>query len=241
MADQRYTNDQAVRILQLAARSSTASSQDVSREELLRVAEELGIDADKVKSASKELDRDEALDGGQSSFIGAPPQYEVERLIQGRLSQEAWSRVVAEVERVYGPGTLSGSDVAPTWHRQMPLGWVHLTALDGGGETRLQFSTHIDRVIGAGMVGMSALTFLFGWAIFNHLAMPPWLVALLGILIVIVSAICFRAFLQQWYRSDRLKAETALDAAVASAATHQAAGVLSVDSDANPERLQQQG
>jgi hypothetical protein len=223
MAERRYSDEEVAKILRMTGELSRGdgSEEGVSLAELQRVASELGLDPEKVRLAAERADRDAALDGGQSDFIGAPPQYEVDRLVECELTDEGWYAAVAEMESVYGDGQAKLQGTVRSWRKKTDFGWVNLTATPKNGKTLLRFGAHIDNGLGWALAAMAVLTLILGGTIFGNIAMPVWAILIGGILLVAAAAGSFKYLTKEWLKADKAKANAALEKAGEVIRSHQ--------------------
>lgn len=237
MAERRYTEAEAAQIIGKVAEMSRGSSVEdgVTLPELQKVAEELGLDPQMVAMAAERTERDAALDGGQTELLGAPPQYELERVFEGGFADEGWMAAVAEMDRVYGKGRAKGAGGTRTWHRKMDFGWVTLTATTLNGRTQVRFMSHIDNGIGWGMAAMAGVTILSLSTIFENFKLPGWGIVAVVLAAIFVAAYSFHSLASGWLKADQRKANAALDQVAAALKADSLRGRLATATPVNEQ------
>jgi hypothetical protein len=106
MADRRYTEEEVAAIFRIAAEEPAqpllpaARADGLTLAELQEIGREVGIAADAVAQAAKLM----ALQGraGTRSFLGLPIGVERTIVLDRRLSDEEWERLVVELREVFG-------------------------------------------------------------------------------------------------------------------------------------------
>lgn len=141
MPDRTYTQQEIARILDGAAKRQAASPTPegggLTLEELEEVAAASGIAPEHVAAAAAALAGSPAARG---RVLGMPVEVEGSRLLPGPVSDETWSKMVAELRRAFGgPGVVSGDGRMRTWstvtgRRSSP---VVATVEPEGGRTRI--------------------------------------------------------------------------------------------------------
>jgi len=209
-----YTEKEVARILQRAADlqsevgGSDPTARGSSRLELQRVGEELGIEPAFVAQALAELNLDGVDEDhrAQSRWLGAPPEYVVERTIVGPLSPQAWDAIVGHLNSEFKqsiPGVESGE--FRTWQWKHELGWVHFSAIPSGATVRLRMVLHIDDGLVAGLVPTGIAWFALASLLFANDALRPWLSILCSAAAFIGLGAAFRTLSSRWWRQDQRK------------------------------------
>lgn len=110
----------------------------LSLAELEQIAADVGIDPAFIKTAAMELDEgrpDEAF-----HFWGGPTSVELERIVEGEMSEAQWEEVVAEIRHVYEVAGETGQlGRTLQWvHRDQTGERAHVTLTPTGGQTRIR-------------------------------------------------------------------------------------------------------
>lgn len=210
----RYSEKQVTRVLRRAAEIQSAGRTDsadgLSEDEILRVGAEVGLDAGAVQKALAEVGVND--DDAQTRWLGAPEQYELERVVEGELDAHAWREMVAELNATFkqaNPGMFQEGQGA--WEHRHELGYVRVLAVAQRGVTRIRLVAHIDPAIVVGMV-ISIATMLISTALlWSAEAMRPW-GSLLATLVVWATVILtFRGTVSSSYLKDRAKTSALMD------------------------------
>lgn len=239
MPERRYSGEEAEEIFRRvgATRASSEDDAGLSLAELETVAAEVGVDPTLVRLEAQQTERNRMLDGGQRRFIGAPSQYEVDRLLDREIDGPGWSALVAEMERLYGRGEAKEEGGIRSWHRKTPFGFRHLTASTLDGRTLLRLSSNVESGLLLAMAGAALVVLIQGAAIFGNIAMPVWAVVLGALFLVALAAGAFRVFVSSWHQADLLKASAILESSdlvrqgFATASVHSAAETLEQGED----------
>jgi len=141
MPDRTYSQQEIARILDGAAKRQAASPtpdrDGLTLEELEQVAAASGIAPEHVAAAAAALGGTPVARG---RFLGMPVEVEGSRLIPGPVSDETWSKMVAELRRAFGgPGVVSGDGRMRTWSTASGRrsSSVVVTVEPEGGRTRI--------------------------------------------------------------------------------------------------------
>ena len=211
MSGRQFTEKEVAQILRHAAEmqgdSGRIPEDGVSLEELQRIGSEVGLGKEHIEAALAQLDEQE---DGQTRWLGAPPSYEFERIVEGNLTDEAWQTVVAELNATFHQN-LRGKKTGPvrSWFWKHDLGTINFTVTQSENSVRLKVVSYIDDGIGCGMwVAGAAIVITCGalveglkdfGAAFTYLPFVVWpIVAILG-------GLWFRKITSNWYRRDRKK------------------------------------
>ncbi|GMV87203.1 MAG: hypothetical protein AMXMBFR81_01340 [Chthonomonas sp.] len=213
-AKRRYSEKQVTRVLRRAAEIQSSgrseSADGLSEDEVLRVGAEVGLDAQAVQKALAEVGFND--DDAQTRWLGAPEQYELERVVEGELDAHAWREMVAELNATFkqaNPGTFQDGQGA--WEHRHELGYVRVLAVAQRGITRVRLVAHIDPAIVVGMV-ISIATMLISTALlWSAEAMRPWgsLLATLAVWATVI--LTFRGTVSSSYLKDRAKTSALMD------------------------------
>ncbi len=207
-----YSDKDVTRILRRAAElqeqagSPARSGQGASREDLKRIGSEVGINPAFIEAAMAEgLDAGVAADHqGQSRWLGAPPQYAIERVIPGQLTPETWGTVVGILNHNFWQsksGKVSGG--FHTWKYKHDLGSVFVSAIQTESGVRLKLELYIDGGIIAGLVPTTIAWFGVTSLLFANDALRPWLSMLLSAGALVGLGTAFRASVRSWWVKDR--------------------------------------
>jgi len=210
----RYSEKQVTRVLRRAAEIQSAGRTDsadgLSEDEILRVGAEVGLDAGAVQKALAEVGVND--DDAQTRWLGAPEQYELERVVEGELDAHAWREIVAELNATFkqaNPGTFQEGQGA--WEHRHELGYVRVLAVAQRGVTRIRLVAHIDPAIVVGMVISIATKLISAALLWSAEAMRPW-GSLLATLVVWATVILtFRGTVSSSYLKDRAKTSALMD------------------------------
>ncbi len=214
--DRLYTEKETARILRRAADiqvrtgRSRSEREGVSGDELMRIGQEVGLEAESLREAMRGLDDD--ADEAQTRWLGAPPSYEFERVLEGPFDEDQWQAVVGELNASFHQ-SIAGVTSGPvrTWHWKHDLGSIHFTATQTPNSVRLKMVSFIDDAIALGMVLTTIGLFggvMASWAID---AFRPLISLLLSIGLVLVLAGGFRRTTSKWFRRDRRKLTRLMD------------------------------
>lgn len=207
-----YSDKDVTRILRRAAElqeqagSPARSGQGASREDLKRIGGEVGIDPAFIEAAMAEgLDAGVAADHqGQSRWLGAPPQYAIERVIPGQLTPESWGTLVGMLNHHFKQskaGKVSGG--FHSWKYKHDLGSVYVSAIQTEAGVHLKLELDIDNGIIAGMVPTTIAWFGATSLLFANDALRPWLSAAFSAAALVGLGTAFRAFVRSWWVKDR--------------------------------------
>ncbi|MGV3721581.1 MAG: hypothetical protein ACO1SX_11785 [Actinomycetota bacterium] len=149
----RYSEKQAGAILRRAVERSAAAgaegSAGISLAEMERIAAELGIDPQHVRSAAAEV-------SGRST----PGLVDLEEIVPAELSEEAWDLILLELRRVFrAAGAATAIGRAREW--DTPNVHVSLVSRDGGTKVHLMENHSSDLSVGWVMWGFFSLFILF--------------------------------------------------------------------------------
>jgi len=210
----RYSEKQVTRVLRRAAEIQSAGRTDsadgLSEDEILRVGAEVGLDAGAVQKALAEVGVND--DDAQTRWLGAPEQYELERVVEGELDAHAWREMVAELNATFkqaNPGTYQDGQGA--WEHRHELGYVRVLAVAQRGISRVRLVAHIDPAIVVGMV-ISIATMLISTALlWSSEAMRPWGSLLTTLAVWATVILTFRGIVSSSYLKDRAKTSALMD------------------------------
>lgn len=141
-----FSEKEAGAILKRAAELSGAAGPGpcgASLAEMERIAAEIGISPEHVRTAAAEL----------SEARGSRPGgvVDLERVVRGELSDEAWETIVGELRRTFGdPGTVSQVGSAREWVLRQDGQSVNASVVSRHGRTRIQLlANHTSGVLPA--------------------------------------------------------------------------------------------
>ena len=215
-----YSDKDVTRILRRAAElqeqagSPARSGQGASREDLKRIGGEVGIDPAFIEAAMAEgLEQGVAADHqGQSRWLGAPPQYAIERVIPGQITPESWATVVGILNHHFKQskaGKVSGG--FHSWKYKHDLGSVYVSAIQTEAGVHLKLELDIDSAIVAGLV--PTVTGWFGATsiLFSNDSLRPWLSTVFSAVALVGLATAFRTCVRSWWVKDRRRNATLFD------------------------------
>lgn len=182
-----------------------------SQREVERIGLELGLEPAFIERAVAEH-REREIDGGQTRWLGAPPRYEIERVVEGELSEDTWEAVVHELNAEYHQA-ISGETTRGirTWVWQHDLGSVRLLALSKDRKVRLRFIAHIDDGISTGLILTVIAMFGLSAGAWAHDLLRPWTSAALTLGVWGLGAFWFRTAVAKWFRRDKMKSSDLVD------------------------------
>ena len=143
MPNKRLYSDKEIsavlkRAAELQRGRGSAGTSGLSLAELEQIAAEVGIDPDFVKTAAMELEEGRTED--TFHLWGGPTSVELERIVEGEVSEARWEEIVAEIRRIYEVAGETGQ-VGRTleWiHRHQTGERAHVTLTPMGQQTRIR-------------------------------------------------------------------------------------------------------
>lgn len=148
MPNKRLYSDKEIsavlkRAAELQRGQGSSDTSGLSLAELEQIAADVGIDPDFVKTAALELEEDRTDTGFH--LWGGPTAIELERIVEGEMSEARWEEVVAEIRRVYAVAGETGrvGRILEWVHRDQTGERVHLTVTPQGGQTRIRLFTRM--------------------------------------------------------------------------------------------------
>lgn len=211
-----YNEKETARILRKAAEiqanreSAKPAGEGLSPDELLRIGQEVGLDAAAIRQAMEGDDED--ADEVQTRWLGAPPSYDVERVFEGKLTDDQWHAIVGELNSEFHQsieGVVSGP--VRTWHWKNDLGKVHFSATQTGNSFRLKSTTYMDDGIAVGMIITIAAMLVGSGISWSFDALRPLLSLILMCVWVFGLGLWFRSSTSRWHRRDRKKMSKLMD------------------------------
>lgn len=218
--EQVFSEKQVAQVLRRAAElqdqesGPDASLRGATAKDIQRIGEEVGLDPRLVAAALAEMAQIgvEEDHRGQSRWLGAPPEYTVERTLSGQLSQEGWETLVGllnERFRQSEPGLVSGS--LRSWRWEHELGWVYFSAVQMEHGVRLRLHLQIDEGLVAGLVPTVIAWFAATSLLFSVDNLRPWFSMLLSAVLLVGLAVGFRSSAAAWWRKDQRKMARLMD------------------------------
>ena len=163
------------RATELQQAKDDALEHGLTFEEIERIATELGLDSDSLRTAA--MDLDEGFGNQKTNgFFGGPFEIELKRVVEGAMTEEEWGDIVQELRRIKGH---SGkvSEIGKTKE------WTH--AIDAGlGFTRVSISPRNEQstiLIQDRYKGWAIL--LYVAALFGGIALPGFIISAEGIVL----------------------------------------------------------
>ena len=138
-----YTDKEISAVLKRAAElqrtQGPKATSGLSLDELEQVAAEVGIDPDFVKAAALELEEGRTAQTYQ--MLGAPTTLELERIVEGEMTDAKWEEAVGEIRRVFGTAGETGQlGRTREWILRDQTGErIHLTMSPQNGKTEIRF------------------------------------------------------------------------------------------------------
>lgn len=211
----QFTEKQAARILRRASELQAGDGLDAFRglgaEDVERIGREVGLDPSHVRRAIEEFASGAESDP-QTRWLGAPPSYEVERIVAGSVSEEDWLNVVDELNATFHH-SIQGESSGPirTWLLKREFGSVRFSAAERHGSTRLTIVSHIDEGISTGFViTILAMIVSIGTLAFAS-DLPSWIGVPLSVAAVIGLGLFYRTTTANWFKRDRVKISKLMD------------------------------
>ena len=138
-----YTDKEISAVLKRAAElqrtQGPKATSGLSLDELEQVAAEVGIDPDFVKAAALELE--EGRTEQTYHVLGAPTSLELERIVEGEMTDAKWEEAVGEIRRVFGAAGETGQlGRTREWILRDHTGErIHLTVSPQNDNTEIRF------------------------------------------------------------------------------------------------------
>ena len=138
-----YTDKEISAVLKRAAElqrtQGPKATSGLSLDELEQVAAEVGIDPDFVKTAALELEEGRTEKGYH--VWGAPTSLELERIVEGEMTDAKWEEAVGEIRRIFGAAGEAGQlGRTREWILRDQTGErVHLTVSPQDDKTEIRF------------------------------------------------------------------------------------------------------
>ena len=193
MAERRYDDKEVAQILNIATERQLGSSlnrEGMTLQELLRVAEEIGIDPEGVEGAAAELDMP-----AKSGRRHPSDSVLVNRRVNGGLPEQVWEELINELRRSTGkPGQASLNGTAREWSCGSDSNSLMLSASTRDGKTWLRLlgdtsgSTRSTTTAGFA-IGVLLTTVPFVVAAKSTLAINSFVVMALAVLIAGLTAL----------------------------------------------------
>lgn len=163
MAERRYTEEEVAAIFRIAAEEPqqpllpAGRADGLTLAELQEIGREVGMAPDAVAQAAKAM----AVQGraGTQSFLGLPIGVERTIVLDRRLTDEEWERLVVELREVFGAkGTVRAAGSLREWSN----GNLHALLEPSGAGHRLRLRTmkesaRISIAAGLAMLGMAGV------------------------------------------------------------------------------------
>ena len=111
--------------------------------ELEQIAAEVGIDPAFVKTAATELE--EGRTDTDFHFWGGPLSVDLERIVEGEVSEAKWEEIVMEIRLIFGAAGQTGQlGRSLEWiHRDQTGERAHVTLTPMAGQTRIRIFTRM--------------------------------------------------------------------------------------------------
>lgn len=139
-----YSKEEISKILSKASKIQTrkdlyGDKQGLTEDELLHIAEEVGIDRDSLFEAIQHSDTPE-LDSS-FNWLTASSKIQDTHIVKGEISQDTWEEIVQEIRRVTGGiGKLNKVGKTFEWEQRLKeIGYKHISLTPENGTTRIQF------------------------------------------------------------------------------------------------------
>jgi hypothetical protein len=143
-SDKTYSKKEISKILTKASEIQTAKDlyddeQGLTEQELLHVADEVGISKESLQKALFNFDTIESED--DFDWLGGTGKIHKEVYIEGKLTEEKWNKVIHEIRKITGGiGKISKVGSSHEWEqRRREIGYRHLTLTPEGDKTRVKY------------------------------------------------------------------------------------------------------
>ncbi len=128
------------RATELQEAEGPTETTDFSMEELQQIAAEVGIDPRHLAVAVAELEQD---DDARFHWLGAPTSFELERIVEGEVSEEQWQEMVLVIRQAFdlvgGAGRVGRSF---EWTHDSKDQQAQVTVTSQGGQTKIRLFAH---------------------------------------------------------------------------------------------------
>ncbi|MTI89655.1 MAG: hypothetical protein FH748_17020 [Balneolaceae bacterium] len=162
-SNRTYTKQEISRILNKASEIQTkkdlfGEDQHLTEEELIHIAEEVGIDRLSLKEAIQRSDF-EHFDAGYN-WLKATSRIQTIASIDGEFTDEEWEEIVQEIRRITGGiGKINKVGKSFEWEqRKNDIGYTHFSFTPQKGKTKLQMVSSW----GALKMIINIMAFMFG-------------------------------------------------------------------------------
>lgn len=212
--DRLYSEKEVAKVLRRAAEFQEKSGfadrvpQGADYAEIVRIGEEIGIDAEHISAALQEIESScvEESQLTQIKWLGAPEEYFIERSVPGQLDDGTWDSIVGVLNAEYKQAILGvSSGNVRTWHWKHELGSVHMSAIQAREGVRLKLNVHIDDGIVAGLIPTVILGFAGVTGLITALSESPLIAIVVAPFLVFGLAFAFRRAVASWWKKDRKK------------------------------------
>ncbi len=113
------------RATQIHQEKSDSSERGLSIDEIERIAKDLGLDAESLRTAALELENNLPNDAG-TTFWGGPFQQDLKRVFDGAMTDEQWEEIVMTARRLTGnSGKTSEIGKTKEWSHSLDEGIMH--------------------------------------------------------------------------------------------------------------------
>jgi hypothetical protein len=219
-----YSEPEIRDILQRAAKmqdeATARPTSGLSADELEHIGEEVGIDPRFIREAlAARAAQDTPLsehNEASRAFWGAPASLEIERVVEGEVTEDEWTEIVARLRRTYGgPGRQERLGRAFEWSHTLPntTDKLHVSLSPKDGQTRIRFALPNQNAIGGfGAVGF-AFAFFGGLIALPLAEVVPEFFALLSGVVAVASVVMLTryAIAKHFARRERIAGEVLRD------------------------------
>ena len=175
-SSRRYSEEEVRYLLERASEMESqggrvpAQTDGPTLAELERIASEAGLDPAMLRQAARELDAGgaAATPARSEKLLGAPLTFELQRTVEGEVSQEVLERLAMAVQRAsdgVGQPSILGRSLSWTSSNSDRTRVLSVSASVGGGETRLDLEERYNGLAGGlfgGIVGGGGMGVGFG-------------------------------------------------------------------------------
>ncbi|MCH8273972.1 MAG: hypothetical protein IH851_04210 [Armatimonadetes bacterium] len=214
--ERRYTEKEVSAILRRALDQQHADNElqqaedaldGVTLDKLVGIAAEVGIPPEDVRAAAKCVDQS-GLSPGAFHIWGCPANFDVERLLEGEVSEEQWGDVVDEIRKSLGAAGGEADRVGNSfeWKRGTDVTKTHVSFAPRSGRTKARLAMQITDLIFVTYFSALICSLFLGGAFVVLMAKNGFSVpALLGVATVGTVGLLFflRSRLHNWYLDRR--------------------------------------
>ncbi len=174
------------RATELHEAEGPADTMGLSLDEVRQIATEMGVDPRYVTAAVTEVEQH----GGEDErfhWLGAPVSYELERVVEGDVSEEQWEEMVDAIHRSYNLVGVTGQvGRLLEWTHNGRRRQVQVRVVSRGGKTRIRIYSRYPKMaavtfaVPLALSYMAASLFVAAVGSFTMSGFPSLVIGLLG-------------------------------------------------------------